>query len=246
MPQTKYDKALQFAALPWRLTEDGARQVMLLTSRETGRWVIPKGWPMKRLKPSKAAEQEAFEEAGLVGHIAGKRPIGVYHYEKRLPAGGCCARSGSSCCGSTTNSTTGPRRISGRPSGWTRRRPPLRVEEGALAEIILHTFANNVFSPGTRRRKTLAKAHPSLFQPQPAWQQVALVFQHRIGRGGDQMRVDPFEVAQDIEMQRAGLGDAHAAGAQALEMGLAWRLPRRRGRPPSPPPAGARRAGRRS
>jgi len=39
-------RTLQFAVLPWRIGEGGKRQIMLLTSRETHRWVIPKGWPM--------------------------------------------------------------------------------------------------------------------------------------------------------------------------------------------------------
>jgi len=58
---------------------------MLITSRETRRWVIPKGWPMRGKRPRQAAAQEAYEEAGLIGRIVGKRSIGVYHYEKRLP-----------------------------------------------------------------------------------------------------------------------------------------------------------------
>jgi hypothetical protein len=49
---------------------------MLLTSRETHRWVIPKGWPIKKRKPAEVASQEAYEEAGLVGRIVGKRPVG--------------------------------------------------------------------------------------------------------------------------------------------------------------------------
>jgi 8-oxo-dGTP pyrophosphatase MutT (NUDIX family) len=77
----------QFAALPWRLSEGGTRQIMLLTSRETRRWVIPKGWPMKGRKPAESAAQEAYEEAGLIGRIVGKRPIGNFHYLKRLAKG---------------------------------------------------------------------------------------------------------------------------------------------------------------
>src|SRR3954453_1504751 len=76
--------AKQFAALPWRVGDSGKREVMLLTSRETGRWVIPKGWPIKGKKPAEVATQEAYEEAGLIGQIVGKRPIGSFHYEKRL------------------------------------------------------------------------------------------------------------------------------------------------------------------
>jgi len=75
---------VQFAALPFRYGENGRPQIMLLTSRETRRWVIPKGWPMRGRKPREVAAQEAFEEAGLLGTIVGKRPIGSYHYEKQL------------------------------------------------------------------------------------------------------------------------------------------------------------------
>jgi ADP-ribose pyrophosphatase YjhB (NUDIX family) len=49
--------------------------------------VIPKGWPIKGLKPHEVAAREAYEEAGLIGSIAGKREIGIYHYEKQLPGG---------------------------------------------------------------------------------------------------------------------------------------------------------------
>jgi 8-oxo-dGTP pyrophosphatase MutT (NUDIX family) len=75
---------LQFAALPFCYGDDGRPRIMLLTSRETRRWVIPKGWPMRGRKPGEVAAQEAFEEAGLLGTIVGKRPIGSYHYEKQL------------------------------------------------------------------------------------------------------------------------------------------------------------------
>jgi 8-oxo-dGTP pyrophosphatase MutT (NUDIX family) len=76
----------QFAALPWRKGVDGGIELLLITSRETRRWVIPKGWPMKRLPSFKAAAQEAFEEAGVTGDIR-QRPLGLYHYVKRLKSG---------------------------------------------------------------------------------------------------------------------------------------------------------------
>lgn len=55
----------QVAALPVMIGDDGIARVLLLTSCETGRWVIPKGWPMKGKKPLEAAAQEAWEEAGV-------------------------------------------------------------------------------------------------------------------------------------------------------------------------------------
>ena len=76
----------QFAALPWRRNAEGEVEVLLITSRETRRWVVPKGWPIKGAKSMKSAAQEAFEEAGVIGKI-GKRPIGSYAYDKRLKNG---------------------------------------------------------------------------------------------------------------------------------------------------------------
>ncbi len=61
-------------------------EVLLITSRETQRWVIPKGWPIKGMNAWKSAAQEAFEEAGVQGKIA-KRPWGAYGYDKRLKSG---------------------------------------------------------------------------------------------------------------------------------------------------------------
>jgi 8-oxo-dGTP pyrophosphatase MutT (NUDIX family) len=75
---------LQIAALPLRF-EDGKPEVMLVTSRETRRWVIPKGWPMKGKKNWAAAAQEAREEAGVIGKTL-KRPVGEFYYFKRRAA----------------------------------------------------------------------------------------------------------------------------------------------------------------
>jgi 8-oxo-dGTP pyrophosphatase MutT (NUDIX family) len=87
LPKKSRDRT-QFAALPFRIGTTGRLEIMLLTSRETGRWVIPKGWPIKGLKPREVAAREAYDEAGLVGSITSKRPIGIYHYEKRFAEGG--------------------------------------------------------------------------------------------------------------------------------------------------------------
>ncbi len=73
----------QIAALPFRKTASGEIEVLLITSRETGRFIIPKGWPMKRLSGAEAAAKEAYEEAGVVGKVK-REPIGAYSYWKRL------------------------------------------------------------------------------------------------------------------------------------------------------------------
>jgi 8-oxo-dGTP pyrophosphatase MutT (NUDIX family) len=76
----------QFAALPWRRRAAGGVEVLVITSRETRRWVLPKGWPMKDRTPSEAAAQEAYEEAGVLGETD-PQPIGDYGYGKRLASG---------------------------------------------------------------------------------------------------------------------------------------------------------------
>lgn len=83
-PQDKGSE--QLAALAWRRLPDGAVRVLVITSRETRRWVIPKGWPMKNMSPGQAAAQEAYEEAGVIGE-ASVEPIGAYSYGKRLRDG---------------------------------------------------------------------------------------------------------------------------------------------------------------
>lgn len=72
----------QVGAIPYQLDDSGTLKVLLVTSRETGRWVIPKGWPMKNLPDYKAAQREAKEEAGVSGRVK-RTPVGSYEYFKR-------------------------------------------------------------------------------------------------------------------------------------------------------------------
>nr|WP_272210406.1 NUDIX hydrolase [Marinicella sp. W31]MDC2876287.1 NUDIX hydrolase [Marinicella sp. W31] len=60
--------------------------MLLITSRDTGRWVTPKGWPMADKAPHEVAAQEAFEEAGIRGKVSDK-PLGNFSYLKRLDNG---------------------------------------------------------------------------------------------------------------------------------------------------------------
>lgn len=75
----------QSAALPLA-QRDGKAMVLLVTSRDTGRWVLPKGWVERRLSRPALAAKEAFEEAGAIGEVA-PAPIGRYAYLKRLRNG---------------------------------------------------------------------------------------------------------------------------------------------------------------
>lgn len=69
----------QYGALCWRLRA-GRVQILLVTSRDTGRWIIPKGWPMPGRTPAEAARREAWEEAGVEGPTG--EGIGSYSYAK--------------------------------------------------------------------------------------------------------------------------------------------------------------------
>ncbi|MER2537318.1 MAG: NUDIX hydrolase [Rhizobiaceae bacterium] len=73
----------QVGALPFRRDADGGLRFLLVTSRGTSRFVIPKGWQMKKLADADAAAIEAKEEAGVLGRAA-RKPIGRYFYWKRL------------------------------------------------------------------------------------------------------------------------------------------------------------------
>lgn len=74
----------QVASLPVATDDAGRLLVMLITSRETRRLIIPKGWRVKGRKDHRAAAIEAREEAGLIGRVH-RRPVGTYTYWKRLP-----------------------------------------------------------------------------------------------------------------------------------------------------------------
>ena len=74
----------QIGAMPVRRAGDGGLEVLLVTSRETRRWIIPKGWPIDHLSDAEAAAVEAWEEAGVQGN-ASDQPLGSFGYDKRRP-----------------------------------------------------------------------------------------------------------------------------------------------------------------
>jgi 8-oxo-dGTP pyrophosphatase MutT (NUDIX family) len=76
----------QVGALPVRRAPDGTLRVLLVTTLQTQRWIIPKGWPWPDQQDFAAAAAEAREEAGGLGE-AQEGSIGSYTYEKRRPSG---------------------------------------------------------------------------------------------------------------------------------------------------------------
>jgi len=79
----KTDVRTQFAALCYRIRKDKP-EILLVTSRDTGRWIIPKGWPADGKTPADCALMEAWEEAGVTGRVTGPC-LGLFSYDKQLP-----------------------------------------------------------------------------------------------------------------------------------------------------------------
>lgn len=71
----------QYGVLPWRKDRRGDVQILLITSRGRGRWIVPKGWLAKGRGPYLSAAMEAFEEAGVIGEVL-SHPLASYDYVK--------------------------------------------------------------------------------------------------------------------------------------------------------------------
>lgn len=78
--------ARQVGALPVRRRADGTLLVLLVTTLQTHRWIIPKGWPWPGQHDYAAAAEEAREEAGVLGEPQADS-IGSFTYEKRRSSG---------------------------------------------------------------------------------------------------------------------------------------------------------------
>jgi len=84
-PRQKRHVRSQFGALCFRF-KNGKIEFLLITSRRTKRWILPKGWPENKMTPGESAANEAFEEAGVTGEHD-ERPIGIYCYNKKVEPG---------------------------------------------------------------------------------------------------------------------------------------------------------------
>ena len=85
-PLLQRPRQFQVAALCYR--ETGSQtEVLLITSRDTGRWILPKGWPVDGMEAADAALKEAWEEAGVRAGELEPEPVGAFDYDKRLDDG---------------------------------------------------------------------------------------------------------------------------------------------------------------
>ncbi|EEE36376.1 hydrolase, nudix family [Rhodobacteraceae bacterium KLH11] len=85
-PLIQRPRRVQVAALCTRGAGPG-NDVLLITSRGTGRWILPKGWPIDGLNGPETALQEAWEEAGVRASDVQDDPVGHYSYDKILGNG---------------------------------------------------------------------------------------------------------------------------------------------------------------
>ncbi|MGC9367953.1 MAG: NUDIX hydrolase [Paracoccaceae bacterium] len=76
----------QVAALCYRKKADQP-EILMITSRDTGRWILPKGWPKRGLDASGVAVEEAWEEGGVKARPGRPERIGRYRYAKRMKGG---------------------------------------------------------------------------------------------------------------------------------------------------------------
>jgi len=130
---------IQYAALPMRTANDGGLEILLITSRRTRRWIIPKGWPIPGLDGPRTATIEAFEEAGIKGDLL-PQPIGSYRYGKHM---GVLADE-MPCevtvypMQSVTQLTDWPERSTRQLQWFDRARAARLVEETELAALIVN------------------------------------------------------------------------------------------------------------
>lgn len=126
----------QYAALPIK-AEGNATKALLITSRETGRWIIPKGWPERGMEPHEVAAMEAYEEAGISGEI-GPAPVASYHYRKRLRSGReRLCRVGVFLLQVKVEFSDWPERQQRQREWYSIGEAALRVEEAELADLLL-------------------------------------------------------------------------------------------------------------
>ncbi|HVV64405.1 MAG TPA: NUDIX hydrolase [Rhizomicrobium sp.] len=139
----------QVAALCWR-PHGPVAEILLITSLNSGRWIIPKGWPEPELTMAESAAREAFEEAGVTGDIQ-SAALGAYHYLKEK-------RDGVVPCSVDVFVLKVTRQLNDWPEKGARQMAWLPAEQAAarVAEPglrqILHAFHKHQASPKARYR----------------------------------------------------------------------------------------------
>ena len=125
----------QVAALPVRRNPDGSCEVLLVTSRETRRWIIPKGWRQPPAEDHAAAAREAHEEAGVLG-TAHFESIGSYVYQKRRRTGVTTVRVSVYLLTVTEELAEWPEREHRKRAWFTPAEAAAKVDEPGLRDLL--------------------------------------------------------------------------------------------------------------
>lgn len=139
----------QVAALCWR--EHGAAlEILVITSLNSKRWIVPKGWPEPDLTPAQSAAREAFEEAGVTGDLQ-PATLGTYHYLKERKDGGMPCSVDVFALKVTKELDDWPEKGARQLAWLSLEQAAARVAEPGLRQI-LRDFGKQHFLPRTRRR----------------------------------------------------------------------------------------------
>lgn len=125
----------QVAAIPVRTGAAGQLEVLLVTTRETQRWVVPKGWPLPRRPDHEAAAVEAWEEAGVRGTID-STPVGTFDYEKRQRSGLLPVRVSAYLMEVTEEASTWPEAAQRRRAWFSAEAASEAVTEDGLKDLL--------------------------------------------------------------------------------------------------------------
>jgi 8-oxo-dGTP pyrophosphatase MutT (NUDIX family) len=126
----------QLAVIPF-IMHQGQPMILMVTSRETRRWIVPKGWQEKKVKDRDQAARETYEEAGAIGIISDK-PIGGYRYDKRLKNGGLKTLDVAVYALNVEELLDDWPEMEERERRWmTPAQAAMAVQEGALAALLL-------------------------------------------------------------------------------------------------------------
>ena len=126
----------QLAVIPF-IMHQGQPMILMVTSRETRRWIVPKGWQEKKVTDRDQAAREAFEEAGAIGILSDK-PIGGYRYDKRLKDGSVKALDVAVYSLEVEELLDDWPEMEERERRWmTPAQAAMAVQEGALAALLL-------------------------------------------------------------------------------------------------------------
>ncbi|HEV2080207.1 MAG TPA: phosphatase PAP2 family protein [Allosphingosinicella sp.] len=184
----------QYGVLAYELTAEGEPRFMLITSRSTRRWVIPRGNPIEGLAPHESAAQEAYEEAGLGGHVFPKE-VGTYQYGKRRRRGRVDpAQVHVFPLHVTGQSRDFPERDQRETRWFTREEAVEAVDEDSLKSLItaFQVPADAAGAILTRPRSTAPASRPHLYPaPMGALALLAAIWAAMFATGGAGSQFDP-------------------------------------------------------